>query len=68
MWILLVIILGQPYQVERIEILEFFQREAKCNSERDRAVTLGLPKNMNIGCLQIKGTGLADGRRKNRTL
>ena len=67
MWILLVIILGQPYQVERVEILGSFQESKKCESERERAVTLELPKNMNIGCLKLEGVSLTYGKRTHRT-
>ena len=66
MWILLVIIMAQSYQVDRLEILGSFQGEKKCNSERNRALTVGLPKNMNIGCLKLEGVSLAYDKRANR--
>ncbi len=60
----MVIILAAPYQVERLEIIGSFHRENKCQSERDRAVKVGLPENMNIGCLKLEGIDLAN--RSNR--
>ena len=63
MWILLVIILSQPFQVGSVEILGIFLLENQCESERVRAVDLTLPYKMNIGCLRIKGVSLAYGNR-----
>lgn len=57
----MVIILAAPYQVERLEIIGSFHREQKCQSERNRAVEVGLPENMNIGCLKLEGIALANG-------
>ena len=68
MWILLVIIMAQPYSVERIEVLGSFHDAKKCESEKVRAVTLGLPTNMNIGCLKLEGVSLAYGKRAHGAL
>ena len=68
MWILVVIIMAQPYSVERIEVLGSFQDVKKCESEKVRAVTLGLPNNMNIGCLKLEGVDLAYGQRTHGAL
>jgi hypothetical protein len=63
MWILLVIILSQPFQVGSVGILGIFLFENQCESERVRAVDLGPPDKMNIGCLRIEGVSQAHGNR-----
>lgn len=68
MWILVVIIMAQPYSVERIEVLGAFHDNKKCESEKARALTVGLPTHMNIGCLKLDGVSLTYDKRAHGAL
>ena len=68
MWILVVIIMAQPYSVERIEVLGSFYDNKKCESEKARALTVGLPMHMNIGCLKLDGVSLTYDKRAHGAL
>ena len=68
MWILVVIIMAQPYSVERIEVLGAFHDNKKCESEKARALTVGLPTHMNFGCLKLDGVSLTYDKRAHGAL
>ena len=59
--------MAQPYLVERIEGLGAFAVLKECEAEKVRAITVGLPANMNIGCLRLEGVSLAYGKRAHGT-
>ena len=61
MWILLVVILSGPWQVDRLEILGSFHRFENCEREKKRAFDLGLPEKANIGCGKMEGVALTHG-------
>ena len=55
MWLLVVIILSQPYTVSGIEVLGKYHEMDVCEKEKTRALGIGLPyKHSSIGCLKIR--------------
>ena len=57
MWVLLMIIFAQPYQVDHIKLLGSYQHKAECVIEKDRAVnTMNQtdPRPVSFGCLKIE--------------
>ena len=55
MWILLMVILNAPYQVERIEILGTYSVKKECVQEIQRALEFEVPKTASFGCIKIEG-------------
>ena len=58
MWILMMIVFSQPYQVDHIRLLGEFKQKTECAFEQKRAVndynTTGTDK-VSFGCIKIKG-------------
>lgn len=55
MWILLLIILSGPEQVERVDLLKIMYGKQECLSEVKRALDLGLPRHSSISCVPLSG-------------
>ena len=56
MWVLLMIIFSQPYQVEYINLLGSYKHKEECVIEKDRAVNTMNQTNsrpVSFGCLKI---------------
>ena len=54
MWILLMIIFSQPYQVSNIEIIGTYGSKKSCTQEVQRALTLDVPVKSSFGCILVK--------------
>ena len=55
MWLLVVIILSQPYTVSGIEVLGKYHEMDVCEKEKARALDIGLPHtHSSIGCIKIR--------------
>ena len=55
MWLLVVIILSQPYTVSGIEVLGKYHKMDVCEKEKARALDIGLPHaHSSIGCIKIR--------------
>ena len=54
MWILLMIILSAPYEVETVNILGNYQTKPECVEEIQRALTFEVPKQTSFGCVKIE--------------
>jgi len=54
MWLLLAIVLNGA-GVDYVEILKVENSEARCNVERERALSHNPPSTMYLGCIQLKG-------------
>lgn len=55
MWILLLIILSGPEQVDNVKVLKIVYGKQECFSEVDRALKVGLPPRSSISCIPISG-------------
>jgi len=55
MWILLLIILSGPDQVERVNLLKIVYGKQECFAEVDRALKVGLPPHSSISCVPLSG-------------
>ena len=56
MWILLMIVFSQPYEVDHIEMLGEYRSKAECVAEQHRAVDTineGKYDPVSFGCLQV---------------
>ena len=59
MWVLLMIIFGQPYQVDHINILGEFKQKTACSFEQKRAVEVynkTSKTRVSFGCIKIVGS------------
>ena len=56
MWILLMIIFSQPFEVGQVDILGTYADQDQCMSEHSRAVELEVPQPASFGCVQLRGT------------
>ena len=54
MWILLMIVFSQPYQVFNIEIIGTYGSKKSCTQEVKRALTIGVPIKSSFGCILVK--------------
>jgi len=58
MWILLMIIFSQPYEINKINIIGEFKKKSVCVSEQNRAVEVYNKSNtarVSFGCIKIEG-------------
>ena len=58
MWILLMIIFSQPYEVAQINIIGQFKQKPACVSEQERAVKVynkSSTARVSFGCIKIEG-------------
>jgi hypothetical protein len=54
MWILLMIIFSQPYQVSEIQILGTYIQKPACEKEIKRALSVDVPTKSSFGCIEIE--------------
>ena len=54
MWILLMIVFNQPFQVDSINILGKYHQKKECQEEVKRALTIGVPIKSSFGCVKIE--------------
>tara|TARA_R110000751_G_C13731697_1_gene476591 strand:- start:833 stop:1021 length:189 start_codon:yes stop_codon:yes gene_type:complete len=57
MWILLMIIFSQPYQISDIEILGTYVNKKACTDTVDRALSVGVPVKTSFGCILVERDG-----------
>jgi hypothetical protein len=55
MWILLMIIFSQPFEVGQVDILGTYADQDRCMSEHSRAIELETPQPASFGCIQLGG-------------
>ena len=55
MWVLLMIIFGQPYHVSKVDILGTYTEKQVCISEQRRATAIPTPTRTSFGCVKIEG-------------
>jgi hypothetical protein len=55
MWILLIIILNQPYHVATVDILGTYVKKEECIKAQQRAKSIGTPQKSSFGCIKILG-------------
>lgn len=53
MWVLLMIVFSQPYQIDTIDILGTYGSKKTCTSEIKRALAIGVPIKSSFGCIKI---------------
>ena len=53
MWILLMIVFSQPYQIDTIDILGTYGSKKACTSEVKRALAIGTIVKTSFGCIKI---------------
>lgn len=54
MWVLVLVLFSGPMEISRTEVLEYHWNFKDCSKRVDEARKVGLPKNSNIGCMNIK--------------
>jgi len=54
MWLLLMIVFSQPYQVSYIDIIGTYGSEKVCKQEVKRALTIDVPVKSSFGCILVK--------------
>lgn len=54
MWILLMIVFNQPFQVDSINILGEYHQKKECQEAVKRALTIGVPIKSSFGCILVK--------------
>ena len=57
MWILLMIVFNQPFQVDSINILGEYHQKKECQEEVKRALAIGVPIKSSFGCVKIEKMG-----------
>ena len=55
MWVLLMIVFSQPYQVANVDILGTYTLKAVCVSDQKRATAIPTPARTSFGCVKIEG-------------
>ena len=56
MWVLLIIIFSQPYQVSTVDILGTYSSKKTCAGAQKHAMTIPVPQKTSFGCIKIVGT------------
>jgi len=54
MWVLLMIVFSQPYQIATIDILGTYGSKVACVKEQQRALAIGMPVRTSFGCVKIE--------------
>ena len=55
MWVLLMIVFSQPYEVANVDILGTYTLKAVCVKEQKRAMKIGTGRATSFGCVKIEG-------------
>lgn len=55
MWILLMIVFSQPYQISHIDVMGAYGSKKSCSEEVQRALSLDIPVKASFGCILVKG-------------
>ena len=55
MWILLMIVFSQPYQISHIDVMGAYGSKESCTEEVQRALSLEIPVKASFGCILVKG-------------
>ena len=53
MWILLMIVFNQPYQISHIDIIGTYGSKKSCIQEQKRALTFDVPVKSSFGCILV---------------
>jgi hypothetical protein len=56
MWVLIIIIFSQPYQVATVDILGTYAEKQACVKAQQRATDIGTIAKTSFGCIKIVGT------------
>ena len=54
MWILLMVVFSQPYEISTVDILNTYYNKRACTDEVNRALSITVPVNTSFGCLKIE--------------
>ena len=54
MWILLMVVFSQPYEISTVDILNTYYNKKACTDEVNRALSITVPVNTSFGCLKIE--------------
>jgi len=54
-WVLLMIVFSQPYEVANVDILGTYTLKAVCVKEQKRAMKIGTGRATSFGCVKIEG-------------
>jgi hypothetical protein len=57
MWVLLMVIFSQPYEIAKVNILGTYYNKTDCTDEVNRALSITVPVKTSFGCLKIKSLG-----------
>tara|TARA_R110000824_G_C14698215_1_gene622347 strand:- start:74 stop:259 length:186 start_codon:yes stop_codon:yes gene_type:complete len=57
MWILLMVVFSQPYEISTVDILNTYYNKKACTDEVNRALSITVPVNTSFGCLKIERLG-----------
>jgi len=57
MWVLLMVIFSQPYEIAKVNILGTYYNKTACTDEVNRALSITVPVKTSFGCLKIKRLG-----------
>jgi len=55
MWILLMVVFSQPYQISHIDVMGAYKSKKSCTAEVQRALSLDIPVKASFGCILVKG-------------
>ena len=55
MWVLMMIILSQPYHVDKVDILGTYFKKEVCEKNKRRAMAIGTIGKVSFGCVKIVG-------------
>ena len=55
MWLLLMIIFSEPYNVANVNILGTYSDKIVCVSDQERATAIGTVGRASFGCVKIEG-------------
>jgi len=53
MWVLLMIVFSQPYQIATVDILGTYGSKVACVGEQKRASAIAMPARTSFGCIKI---------------
>ncbi len=64
MWILLMIVFINPYEIQEIKLLGKYTTKLKCASEVQRALSIKTTQKISFGCIRIEENDISKGTLK----
>ena len=55
MWFFIFIVFSGPMKVERVDVIEIHWNKKQCVASTRKAEKIGIPVNISVGCVQVKG-------------